>query len=58
VSDKTTYDAWRDDLAVPDAFDPDFEPVYSHGLVLPPEPSPPHTFAATPASPPAMRLAG
>jgi hypothetical protein len=50
LSDKDTYDRWRDDIAVPDPYEPDFEPVYSHGLVLPSEASPPEPSAAIPAT--------
>jgi hypothetical protein len=49
-SDALGYDAWRDALAVPDPYELDFEPVYSHGLVLPPEASPPEPSAAIPAN--------
>jgi hypothetical protein len=49
-SDAMGYDRWRDELAVPCPFEPDFEPVYSHGLVLPSEASPPEPSAAIPAN--------
>jgi hypothetical protein len=38
LPDWRTYDAWRDDLAVPDPYATEWEPVYSHGPVKPTEP--------------------
>lgn len=37
-SDAHGYDRWRDDLAVPDPYETEWIPMYSHGLVLPEEP--------------------
>src|SRR4051812_45700240 len=36
-SDHEQYDRARDELAVADPYEQDFEPVYTHGPVLPPD---------------------
>jgi hypothetical protein len=48
-SDHETVDRWRDDLAVQDPYEEDFEPVYSHGPILPPDVT--ASFAVMPPSP-------
>jgi hypothetical protein len=47
-SDHETVDRWRDDLAVSDPFERDFEPVYRHGPVRPPEAPDSSSAPATP----------
>jgi hypothetical protein len=33
MTDHDGYDRWRDDLAVPDPYDQDYEPAREHGLI-------------------------
>jgi hypothetical protein len=47
-SDHQNYDAARDELAVPDPYELEWEPVYTHGPVKAPELA--GSFPATPAS--------
>jgi hypothetical protein len=37
-SDADNYDRCRDDITVPDPYQTDWVPMYSHGLVFPEEP--------------------
>jgi hypothetical protein len=48
IIDHDGYDRWRDELVVPDPFEIDFEPVHTHGLVVPTDAEPVGTPASTP----------
>jgi hypothetical protein len=49
-SDALGYDRWRDELAVPDPFEVEWEPCHEHGPVKPPDVA--DSFSATEASSP------
>jgi hypothetical protein len=49
-SDALGYDRWRDELAVPDPFEVEWEPCHDHGPVKPPDVA--DSFSATGASSP------